>query len=525
MVTNVSMASAVNEGAVHWDPYDPRYFANPYPVFRRLREEAPFYYNEQYDFFAVSRYEDVVRTLGDRDTFISARGDILEFIKNNTPMPPGMFIYEDPPLHTIHRGILTRVFTPKKMNALEPQIRAFCANALDPLVAGGEFNFIDDLGAEMPMRIIGMLLGIPDEDLKKVQHFVDQSLSTEPGKPMDTSGASLGGDVYADYIDWRAKNPSNDLMTELLNVEFVDETGTTRKLRREEVLTFIGILAGAGNETTNRLIGWTGKTLAEHPDQRRQIHENRGLIPQAIEEILRFEPPGPAVSRYVARDTEFYGTKVPEGSAVVGISAAANRDERKFANGDSFDIHRERVPHLSFGYGFHNCLGNALARIEGRVALDEILKRFPDWEIDLDNARLSSTSSVRGWETLPAYAPNAKRGTRRPKAVAPETPAPVPAGAETWKMTLKTPMGPQEMTAHLIRQGDSLSGRVDSPAGSEAIHDGKVAGDVLTWILNVKKPMPIQLTFEVKVQGDLMTGSVKLGVFGSAELTGARVHS
>ena len=262
---------AVSEGPVHWDPYDPKYFVDPYPAFRRLREEAPLYYNEQYDFYAVSRYEDVERGLGDRDTFISGRGGVLEIIKDNVPIPPGVFIFEDPPLHTIHRGLLTRVFTPKKMAALEPEIRAFCAKALDPLVEGGEFNFIADLGAEMPMRVIGMLLGIPDEDLKAVQKRADDSLRTEPGKPMDYSSHNFAGQGFDEYIDWRAKHPSDDLMTELLQAEFVDEKGETRRLTREEVLIFINILAGAGNETTNRLIGWTGKVLAEYPDQRRQI--------------------------------------------------------------------------------------------------------------------------------------------------------------------------------------------------------------------------------------------------------------
>ncbi len=518
--------NAVSEGPVHWDPYDPKYFANPYPAFRRLREEAPLYYNEQYDFYAVSRYEDVERGLGDRETFISGRGGILEVIKQNVPIPPGVFIFEDPPLHTIHRGLLTRVFTPKKMTALEPQIRAFCARALDPLVEGGEFNFIDDLGAEMPMRVIGMLLGIPDDDLKAVQKRTNNSLRTEPGKPQDFSGHSFVGQGFDEYIDWRAKHPSDDLMTELLKAEFVDETGETRRLTREEVLIFINILAGAGNETTNRLIGWTGKVLAEHPDQRRHIYENRTLIPQAIEEILRFEPPGPSVGRYVAKDTEFQGVKVPQGSAILCLVAAANRDERKFAEGEAFNIHRERQPHLTFGYGFHACLGNALARVEGRIALDEVLNRFPEWDVDLQNAYLSSTSTVRGWETLPAFTPKAQRGARRKSAaeaaIAPAT-EPVPAGTESWKMTLKTPMGPQEMTMQIVRQGDAFTGRIDSPMGSESINNGKIAGDTLSWTMDVKKPTSIKLSFEVKVQGDAMTGHAKLGMFGKADLSGQRI--
>jgi cytochrome P450 len=519
--------NAVSDGPVHWDPYNPKYFANPYPVFRRLREEAPVYYNEEYDFYAVSRYEDVERGLGDRDTFISGKGGILEFIKSGIQMPKGVFINEDPPLHGIHRGVLTRVFTPRKMAALEPQIREFCARALDPLVEGGEFNFIDDLGKEMPMRVIGMLLGVPEEDLKAVQEEADAKLRTEPGKPMDLTDHNFQGEGFAEYIDWRARHPSDDLMTELMNAEIVDEHGVTRKLSRDEIIIFCSILAGAGNETTNRLIGWTGKLLAEHPDQRRQISENRALIPQAIEEILRYEPPGPNVARYVQKDVELQGVKIPAGSAVCFLVAAGNRDERKFVNGESFDINRERTPHLTFGYGFHACLGNALARVEGRVALDEILNRFPEWELDLDNAELSSTSTVRGWETLPAFTPKAK-AAGRPKFHAARSAAAAPAeapsvpGAESWKLTLKTPMGPQEMTLQIVRSGDGFTGRIDSPMGSEDVR-GQIAGDRLTWIMEVTKPTKIKLEFDVTVSGDAMAGKAKLGMFGKSDLTGQRI--
>ena len=519
--------SAVTKGAPYWDPYDPKFFADPYPSFRRLREEAPIYYNERYDFYAVSRYSDVERGLTDREAFSSARGDILEMIKQNVPVPPGCFIHEDPPVHTVHRRVLTRVFTPKKMAALEPQIRTFCANALDPLVAGGEFDFIRDLGAEMPMRVIGMLLGIPEEDQAAVRERVDANLRTEAGKPIDYSNQHPMGEGFEEYIDWRAKHPSDDLMTELLNVEFEDETGTIRRLTRGEILIFVNILAGAGNETTNRLIGWTGKVLAEHPDQRRQIYENRALIPQAIEEILRFEPPGPCVARYVTRDTEFHGTTVPAGSALLCLVGAGNRDERKFANGEQFDIHRTRAPHLTFGLGIHVCLGNALARIEGRIALDELLNRFAEWEVDLESAHLSATSTVRGWETLPAFTPRAsgKRQARtRPeaKSAPQQTAQPAIPDAEIWKITLNTSMGPQEMTAHLVRKGDTFNGRIDSPMGSQEISNGTATGDSLTWTMAVKKPMPLKIVFAVEIQGDKMTGKAKLGVFGTAALTGER---
>jgi len=192
-------------------------------------------------------------------------------------------------------------------------------------------------------------------------------------------------------------------MTELLNAEFEDVTGNVRRLRREEVLTYINVVAGAGNETTMRLIGWAGTVLADHPDQRRELVENPSLIPNAIEELLRFEPPAPHVGRYVARDVELYGRTVPAGNAMLLLVGAANRDDRRFPDGDRFDVHRNVGQHLTFGYGAHFCLGAALARVEGRVALEEVLKRFPEWEVDREHARLAPTSTVRGWETLPVF--------------------------------------------------------------------------------------------------------------------------
>lgn len=214
----------------------------------------------------------------------------------------------------------------------------------------------------------------------------------------------VDGSIFETYIDWRKDNPSNDIMTDLLNVEFTDEHGVTRKLTREELLIYINVVAGAGNETTTRLIGWAAKVLAEHPDQRRQLVRNPGLIPQAIEELLRFEPPAPHVARYVTRDVEYYGRTVPEGSVMMMLIGAAVRDSRQFPpDGEVFDIHREQHQHLAFSVGTHYCLGSALARLEGRIALEEMLKRFPEWDVDLDNAELSPTSTVRGWDSMPAF--------------------------------------------------------------------------------------------------------------------------
>ncbi|HTU39291.1 MAG TPA: cytochrome P450 [Acidimicrobiales bacterium] len=388
---------------VYYDQYSAEINADPYPVYKRLREEAPVYYNDTHDFFAVSQFEDVEKGLLDAQTYISGKGAILEIIKADIDIPPGVIIFEDPPTHTIHRRLLSRAFTPRRVAELEPKIREFCAHSLDPLVGSGGFDFIADLGAQMPMRVISMLLGIPESDQEAVRDHVDASLRTKEGEPMEVGETFVTGAMFADYVDWRAKHPSDDIMTELLNVEFADETGTVRTLSRGELLTYIEVLAGAGNETTTRLIGWTAKVLADHPDQRAELVADRSLIANAIEEILRFESPAPHVGRCVAReDLNVRGTPVPEGSVMLFLLSSANRDDRRFPNGDTFDIHRKDGRHLTFGNGIHLCMGAALARMEGCIALDEVLTRFPEWEIDTDRARLSPTSTVRGWETLPA---------------------------------------------------------------------------------------------------------------------------
>ncbi|QFG20165.1 cytochrome P450 [Actinomadura sp. WMMB 499] len=388
--------------ALYWDPYDPRFTNDPYPTYRRLREEAPLYYNEKHDFYAVSRYEDIERGLPDWRTFSSARGGILEMVKSGIEMPPGTLIFEDPEIHDLHRRLLVRVFTPRRIAELEPQVRDYCVRTLDPLVGATEFDLIREVSAELPMRVIGMLLGIPEADQEAIRDSADESLRTEVGGQMDLQDmAIMSSELFRDYIEWRAKNPSDDLMTVLLNTEFEDEDGTTRTLTHDEALTYTTVVAGAGNETTGRLIGWLGSVLAQHPDQRRALVDDPSLIPGAIEEVLRYEPPGPFIARYVTKDVEYHGQTVPEGSAMMFMVGAANRDENRYPDPDRFDVRRKIGQQLTFGLGVHYCLGAALARLEGRVALEEILKRFPKWDVKWDGAKLAQTSTVRGWETLP----------------------------------------------------------------------------------------------------------------------------
>jgi len=396
-------AVTVMEPDIYYDPYDFEIDTDPYPVWKRLRDERPLYYNDRYDFYAVSRFEDVDRCSLDWETYISSKGTVLELIKSGLELPPGSIIFEDPPAHHLHRRLLARVFTPRNINALEPKIREFCARSLDPLVGAGGFDFIEDLGAQMPMRTIGMLLGIPEQDQEAIRDRIDDSLRlTESAMPeFDMAYSENQASAFEEYIEWRASHPSDDLMTDLLQAEFEDEDGTTRRLTRPEVLSYVNLLAAAGNETTTRLIGWTGKVLAEHPEQRRELAAQPGLVPNAIEELLRYESPSPVQARYVTRDVELHGEVVPAGSAILLLTASANRDERKFVDADRFDIHRDIDRQLAFGYGIHFCLGSALARLEGRIALEEVLRRFPSWDVDWDNAVQARTSTVRGWERLP----------------------------------------------------------------------------------------------------------------------------
>jgi len=241
---------------------------------------------------------------------------------------------------------------------------------------------------------------------------------------------------------------------------------------------------------------------------------------------LRFEPPGPSVARYVLQDIEIHGQKVPAGSAMLMLVGSANRDERRYPDGDRFDIHRQGPPHITFGRGIHACLGSALARVEGRVALDELLKRFPEWEVDLDNAKLSSTSTVRGWDTLPAFIGAGGRKAVKTSTLGIADSAAADAtrvpGADRWELTLSTPMGPQKMTAQIVKAGDSFKGSMTGEMGTQDI-EGKVSGNSLTWILPLTKPVSIKLKFDVKVDGDQMTGNVKLGMFGNAALVGKRL--
>ena len=386
---------------LYYDPFDFGIDDDPYPVWQRMRAEAPLYFNDKYNFYALSRYDDVARALPDWQTYRSGRGTTADILFSGIDVPPGILLWEDPPLHDLHRRLLSRVFTPRRMLAVEGLVRDFCSRALDPLRDRDGFDFVTDLGAVMSMRTIGYLLGIPEEGQQLIRDRNDQSITVDPqggGVSATTIEDSIA--LFAEYIEWRAKHPSDDLMTDLLNARVEEQDGSMRPLERTEVLAYTAMIAGAGNETSARLIGFMGQLLGEHPDQRRELVADPSLIPSAVEETLRYEAPSPVQARYVARDTGLYGHTVTKGSYMLLLNGSANRDEMRFTQPDRYDIYRKGA-HLSFGQGLHFCLGSALARLEARVAFEEVLKRWADWQVDYANASRARTSSVRGWARLP----------------------------------------------------------------------------------------------------------------------------
>lgn len=394
--------SVINTSDIKYDPYDFAIDDDPYPTWERLRDEAPLYWNAEHGFWALSRWDDVRPALVDWENYRSGRGTVLDILKAGIEIPPGILLWEDPPLHDAHRSLLSRVFTPRRMLDLEPLVRAFTIEALDALVGREEFDIISEFGVEIPLRTIGFLFGIPESVQKVYRETTDEHITTDgSGIDFDPSSFDKVLGVLGDYVEWRSKNPGDDLMTELLNAEVDEPDGSRRPLTRDEVVIYASMVAGAGNETATRLIGFTMQLLAQHPDQRELIAEDPSLVTPAIEEILRLESPSPAQARWVQNDVVVHDTTIPAGSIMLLLNGAANRDPRHWTNADAFDVHRDEGPHLAFGYGLHFCLGAALARLEGRVCLEEVLRRWPSWDVDTSRGEMAHTASVRGWGYLP----------------------------------------------------------------------------------------------------------------------------
>lgn len=392
---------------VHYDMYDREIYASPYETFRRLRTEAPLYYSEEYDFYAVSRHDDLTRVLTDRDTFISGKGNVFNILRQGIEVPPGLFIAEDQPQHSMHRAIVARLFTPRAVAGLEPEIRRVCEEIVDDLGGRERFDFMRDFALRLPVQVIGLLVGVPREDqadLLQVFQASSHEGSADPEQKV-LQGILDAAAWFDDYLDWREQHPADDVMTQLVQHEFEDETGVVRTLRRDEIVTYLTLITAAGSDTTATAIGWAGSLLSDHPDQRRELVADPGMIPQAFEEVLRYEQPSYHYCRWTTKDSEFHGAVVAADRVLVMIPGAANRDETKWDDPERFDIHRKPAQVFTFGFGPHFCLGASLAKIEGRIALETLLARIPEWEVDHEAALLTAGIDTRGWAALPVAVP------------------------------------------------------------------------------------------------------------------------
>lgn len=402
---NPTGASANVADDLYWDPFDKSLRVNPHPVWKRLRDEAPAYYNERHDFYALSRYADVDAANRNPKTFSSAHTTVLEMMSPDILGMPGMMIFTDPPEHTRLRRLVNKAFTPRRIAEMEKDIRALCSRLLDATRGRPTFDYVQDFGALLPANVIATFLGVPESDREEVRHTIDQMfyLDEQAGMANDvalTAQLELHG-YLSQQLEERRARPRDDLMTDLVQVEIVEEDGSHRVLTPEETVNFATLLVAAGTETVARLVGWAGVELAAYPDQRAELVADFSLIPNTVEELLRYEAPSPVNGRWTTEDVELHGTVIPADAKVLLLTGAAGRDERAYPDPDRFDIHRKIDRHMSFGYGIHLCIGAALARMEGKIAIEETLRRYPAWEVDLDNAVLLFTSTVRGYSQLP----------------------------------------------------------------------------------------------------------------------------
>ncbi len=388
---------------VYWDPFDTAIDLDPHPVWRRMRDELPVYRNERFGFFALSRSAAVDAAHLDHKTYSSAHGTVLELMTPD-PYPSAPMIFMDPPAHTMLRVLVSRAFTPRRVAALEDYVRKLCAELLDPQAGRGGFDYVQDFAAQLPSRVISELIGVDPADREEIRQAIDRTFHLEAGKGM-INDVSLTAQIklheyYSRQIESRRRAPRDDMMTALTEAEIAADGGS-RRLTTTEAADFTGLLVSAGTETVARLLGWACALLASHPAQRAVLAADPSLLPNAVEETLRYEAPSPVQGRLVTRDVELHGSTIPAGSKVLLLTGSAGRDERKYPGADRYDVRRSFDGHASFGRGVHFCLGASLARLEARVALAETLARFPEWEVDQDRAVRLHTSTVRGYQKLP----------------------------------------------------------------------------------------------------------------------------
>lgn len=388
---------------LYYDQYSYDIDDNPYEIWQRLRDEAPVWRNEEYGYWVLSRYEDVLKASMEWQNFSSAWGTVLEMMSEKPGETP-LMINQDPPYHDQLRAVVSAYFTPVAVAKLEADIREIVLGYLRPLEGRDSFDFVQDFGRWIPMDVVSHILGIPQEDRRQINQWADDSLARNEDGSMTEAGINSMGKAMG-YFDTilkdRKENPCGDLLSHLSHADITLEDGSTRPFSAEESLYFMVLISSAGNETVARLLSNAGVLLARHPEQRQKLRDNPKLMPRAIEEMLRYDPPSPIQFRRLLNDVEMHGVTMKKGDNVALLTAAATRDNRHWDDPETFDIERAPKRHLTFGYGPHTCLGASVARLESKIALEEVLSRIGDWEVDTENLQRVRTSTVRGYSHVP----------------------------------------------------------------------------------------------------------------------------
>ncbi len=387
-----------------FDPYDYATQDDPYPLYRRLRDEAPLYHNEEHDFWVLSRHADLHRAVRTDGTYSNEMGVSLDPSAWTPYAHQTMsFLAMDPPRQTRLRKLVSKGFTPKRVAELEPRIQRIADHYLDDAMEAGELDWIADFAGKLPMDVISEMLGVPVADRDEVRRLADLLVHREPGlrdvpKAGIEAAMTLFG-YYADLLAERKRQPADDLTSALLAAE---EDGD--RMNDQEIIAFLFLMVVAGNETTTKLLGNAMYHLTDHPEQRDEVFARPELVDPWIEETLRHDTSTQLLARHLVEDLTLHGVTAPAGSKLLFCLGAANRDDRVFTAPDTFDVHRDEAELrqiLSFGGGRHFCLGASLARLESRVALRELVRRAGSVEADHGAAVRFYSANVRGFAHLP----------------------------------------------------------------------------------------------------------------------------
>ena len=390
---------------VEFDPFSRDFFDDPYDTYASLRDHAPCYYSEQYDFYALSRFDDVVTAHRDHATFTSTHGQTYEQLSSGEPADMGSIISMDPPEHTRYRALVSRAFTPRSIGNYEALVREIISGYLDPLMGRRRIDILEEFAAPFPVEIISTILGVPPEDRQQIRHWTDAMLHREEGSATSSQAAAEAGMAQGMYlyelVQKKRQEPADDMLGELIEAEVETEDGETTRLDDAEIAGFGTLLAAAGSETVTKLVGNAVVLFGRHPDQWAKVLDDPSVIPNAVEEILRYWAPSQYQGRYSVVDSTWHGVTIPKHKPVFLITGAANRDPRRYDDPDRFDITRDPGLAVGLGHGLHVCLGAALARLESRVAIEEIARRWPAFQVEEAGLRRVQMSNVAGYSSVP----------------------------------------------------------------------------------------------------------------------------